>query len=106
MPTVPTRIRAGIQDAGKTLHHLGLTEGGYPKHPLYLSASTAPEAWPLKAKTSKDIFGTFELKAWHPAQDPNSLLTFHKPDPNNPFDLEVTRMPKRKTSQTTCNNKF
>ncbi len=27
------------------LHHLGLTKGGQPKHPLYLKSSTKPQRW-------------------------------------------------------------
>lgn len=27
------------------LHHLGLTKGGHPKHPLYLRAETKPVLW-------------------------------------------------------------
>lgn len=27
------------------LHHLGLTQGGHPKHPLYLRKDTKPRAW-------------------------------------------------------------
>lgn len=27
------------------LHHLGLTKGGHPKHPLYLRADTKPQPW-------------------------------------------------------------
>ncbi len=31
--------------AGTPLFHLGLTRGGHPRHPLYLSYSVAPEPW-------------------------------------------------------------
>lgn len=30
---------------GYRLHHLGLTQGGCPRHPLYLAKSTKPEVW-------------------------------------------------------------
>ncbi len=29
----------------RPLHHLGLTKGGHPKHPLYLRADTQPIRW-------------------------------------------------------------
>jgi hypothetical protein len=34
-----------LAEAGVTLHHLGLTKVGQPKHPLYLKASTQPILW-------------------------------------------------------------
>jgi len=34
-----------FQDAGLTLHCLGLTKAGHPRHPLYLSYSVQPEVW-------------------------------------------------------------
>lgn len=30
---------------GVALHHLGLTKGGHPRHPLYLASATQPERW-------------------------------------------------------------
>lgn len=30
---------------GTNLHHLGLTKGGHPRHPLYLPASATPTRW-------------------------------------------------------------
>lgn len=38
-------VRAMLELAGCTLHHLGLTKDGHPRHPLYLTASTEPTAW-------------------------------------------------------------
>lgn len=40
-PEVETLLR----DTGKPLHHLGLSKHGHPKHPLYISYQTQPEAW-------------------------------------------------------------
>ena len=34
-----------IRAQGHTPHHLGLTKAGYPRHPLYLPASTRPAPW-------------------------------------------------------------
>lgn len=31
--------------ADRRLHHLGLTKGGHPKHPLYLGKTTEPQHW-------------------------------------------------------------
>ena len=39
-------VRKLIADAGHTLHHLGLTKDGYPRHPLYLPACAQPQPWP------------------------------------------------------------
>ena len=30
---------------GRPLHHLGLTRGGHPRHPLYLSGALQPQEW-------------------------------------------------------------
>ena len=38
------RVRLMIDN----LHHLGLTKGGHPKHPLYLRGDTKPTPWNLK----------------------------------------------------------
>jgi len=40
-PTAATALRA----AGYTLHHLGLTKAGHPRHPLYLPYSAQPTLW-------------------------------------------------------------
>jgi len=34
-----------LRAAGHDLYHLGLTKGGHPRHPLYLSYSVQPEIW-------------------------------------------------------------
>lgn len=38
-------VRRMLADAGHTLHHLGLTREGQPKHPLYLKRETRLEVW-------------------------------------------------------------
>lgn len=40
------QVLALLLDAGITVHTLGWTKGGHPKHPLYLSKTTPLEAWP------------------------------------------------------------
>ena len=35
-----------MRGTGRPLHHLGLTKGGHPKHPLYISYARRPEPWP------------------------------------------------------------
>lgn len=37
--------RNALRGMGITLHHLGLTKAGHPRHPLHLSALTRPEEW-------------------------------------------------------------
>ena len=39
-----TDVRALIKARGKTVHHLGLTKSGAPRHPLYVRADREPEA--------------------------------------------------------------
>ncbi len=34
-----------LRASGKALHHLGLTQAGAPKHPLYIGYSVAPTLW-------------------------------------------------------------
>jgi len=34
-----------ILECGAVPYHLGLTKGGYPRHPLYLASDTEPVAW-------------------------------------------------------------
>lgn len=34
-----------LRETGKTLHHLGLSKAGHPKHPLYIGYSVQPEPW-------------------------------------------------------------
>lgn len=38
-------VRHMMSEQCVALHHLGLTAGGFPKHPLYLRADTQAEAW-------------------------------------------------------------
>lgn len=33
-----------------SLHHLGLTKAGHPRHPLYVSFASQPEEWPVTAR--------------------------------------------------------
>lgn len=40
-PAVERLLRA----TGRPLHTLGLTQGGHPKHPLYIAYSRQPELW-------------------------------------------------------------
>lgn len=39
------QVFQNIVTLGYPLYHLGLTQGGYPRHPLYLAKSTKPEVW-------------------------------------------------------------
>jgi hypothetical protein len=41
-PQVETLLR----QAGETLHTLGLTKDGHPKHPLYIGYTEQPRPWP------------------------------------------------------------
>lgn len=34
-----------LRGTGRALHHLGLTRGGHPRHPLYVAYARAPEPW-------------------------------------------------------------
>lgn len=38
-------VRKLLRAAGHTVHHMGLTQGGQPRHPLYLRADVRPELW-------------------------------------------------------------
>jgi hypothetical protein len=40
-PQVETMLRA----TDTPLHHLGLSKGGHPKHPLYIGYAVQPEQW-------------------------------------------------------------
>lgn len=33
-----------LRNQGTKIHHLGLTKGGFPKHPLYVAGDTKPES--------------------------------------------------------------
>lgn len=35
-----------LRRAGVALHHLGLTKGGQPRHPLYVGYAVLPQPWP------------------------------------------------------------
>lgn len=39
------RVRSMLREAGVELHHLGLTNGGQPTHPLYLPGATPVTRW-------------------------------------------------------------
>lgn len=39
------KVRRLIGEWGGTLHHLGLTKDGHPRHPLYLRGDTEPTRW-------------------------------------------------------------
>lgn len=34
-----------LRQAGKPVHHLGLTKHGHPKHPLYIAYAQPPQPW-------------------------------------------------------------
>jgi len=40
-------VRALLATHQIALHHLGLTRGGHPRHPLYLKGGTEPQEWTL-----------------------------------------------------------
>lgn len=40
--------RSMFYNSNLSVHHLGLTKSGQPKHPLYLKSSTKPELWECK----------------------------------------------------------
>ena len=35
-----------LRGRGIALHHLGLTKGGHPRHPLYVGYAVQPQLWP------------------------------------------------------------
>lgn len=41
-------VEALMRATGATLHALGLTRQGHPRHPLYVSYAARPEPWPGK----------------------------------------------------------
>lgn len=45
-------VRNLVHRGKKPLHHLGLTQMGQPKHPLYLRADTQPVRWPLMVEAA------------------------------------------------------
>ncbi|SPJ23364.1 DUF1643 domain-containing protein [Palleronia abyssalis] len=38
-------VEALMRGTGRTLHHLGLSKDGHPKHPLYIPYATQPVPW-------------------------------------------------------------
>ena len=38
-------VRRLLRAQGRTVHHIGLTQGGQPRHPLYLPGDVAPVIW-------------------------------------------------------------
>jgi hypothetical protein len=38
-------VEALLRGTGKALHHLGLTQDGQPRHPLYIGYAVQPMAW-------------------------------------------------------------
>lgn len=43
------QVEALLRCSGQPLFHLGLTQGGAPKHPLYIGYSVAPQLWAARA---------------------------------------------------------
>lgn len=39
------QVKSLLRGAGITLFHLGLSKGGHPRHPLYLTYARRPEVW-------------------------------------------------------------
>ena len=46
-----TEVARMLNGAGITLHHLGLTQQGHPRHPLYLPYSEQPRLWVSEARS-------------------------------------------------------
>ena len=40
-----TEVEALLRATGRPVHHLGLTQKGHPKHPLYIPYAQQPEPW-------------------------------------------------------------
>ncbi len=38
-------VEALLRETGRDLYHLGLSQAGHPKHPLYIAYSQQPELW-------------------------------------------------------------
>ncbi|MEL6523900.1 MAG: DUF1643 domain-containing protein, partial [Pseudomonadota bacterium] len=45
------KVAKMLRSAGHTLHHLGLTKAGHPRHPLYVSYDTQPFVWTQSSAT-------------------------------------------------------
>lgn len=41
------QVEALLRGTGRPIHHLGLTQAGHPKHPLYIAYSQQPQPWPV-----------------------------------------------------------
>ena len=39
------QVEGLLRGAGHDLYHLGLSQGGHPRHPLYVAYAQAPELW-------------------------------------------------------------
>ena len=39
------RVEALLRGTGRAVHHLGLTQAGHPKHPLYIAYTRQPQPW-------------------------------------------------------------
>jgi hypothetical protein len=39
------QVAAMLRDAGAALFHLGLSQAGHPKHPLYIGYAVQPQRW-------------------------------------------------------------
>ncbi len=39
------QVEALLRGTGRAVHHLGLTQAGHPKHPLYIAYTQQPEPW-------------------------------------------------------------
>ncbi len=46
-------VAALLREAGVTVHHLGLTKGGFPRHPLYVAYATRPRPWDLDVQETE-----------------------------------------------------
>ncbi|MGR3802655.1 DUF1643 domain-containing protein [Marinibacterium profundimaris] len=41
-------VRELLRASGREIHHLGLTNAGHPRHPLYIAYAQVPEVWHLE----------------------------------------------------------
>ena len=44
---IPAVLAAMLRDAGAALFHLGLSQAGHPKHPLYIGYAVQPQPWEI-----------------------------------------------------------
>ena len=40
-------VAALMRQTGRPLHHLGLTQAGHPRHPLYVAYAETPRPWDM-----------------------------------------------------------